>query len=228
VHYPWDNVPVPQQAIEFLDALRPHLARAALLSGRLWMARARSVVQAFQAMGLPAAALSPDGRVIAFNDHFSSDGRIVAAAGNRIGLHDPRAKSLFENGLIQLRVGHPTVLSILLPGHADYETAVLHLIPVRGAGRDVFAGSLTLVVLTAMSPHALPSADLLHALFDLTPAEARLARGLATGQTLSELAHSSAVSRETLRTHLKAVLAKTGMSRQTDLARLLSRLPPEA
>ena len=61
----------------------------------------------------------------------------------------------------------------------------------------------------------------LEQLLELTPAEARLARTLAQGQT-----ESAAVSLNTVRTHLKSIFSKTGVSRQSDLVRLILTVAP--
>lgn len=58
-------------------------------------------------------------------------------------------------------------------------------------------------------------------LFGLTPAEAALAMMLVNGLTLDESAEQLSVSRNTARTHLRAVFAKTGVGRQTLLVRLI-------
>jgi DNA-binding NarL/FixJ family response regulator len=63
-------------------------------------------------------------------------------------------------------------------------------------------------------------------LFDLTPAEARVARGLAAGQTVKGMAADSSTSANTVRTHVNAVLTKTGYSRQADVVALLNGLRP--
>ncbi len=44
--------PVSSQAVASLDALRPHLARAALIANRLDMDRARNAVAALELAGL--------------------------------------------------------------------------------------------------------------------------------------------------------------------------------
>jgi len=59
-------------------------------------------------------------------------------------------------------------------------------------------------------------------LFDLTPAEARVARGISEAQTVEGLALSAGVSVETVRSQLKAVLSKTGLARQQELISLLA------
>ena len=50
--------------------------------------------------------------------------------------------------------------------------------------------------------------ELLRSLFDLTPSEARVARGLAAGDSLDDIAASGSVSRNTVRSQLQQVLEK--------------------
>ena len=58
-------------------------------------------------------------------------------------------------------------------------------------------------------------------LFGFTPTEATLALLLVNGLTLDEASRELGVSRNTARTHLRSVFAKTGVSRQTLLVRLI-------
>lgn len=57
--------------------------------------------------------------------------------------------------------------------------------------------------------------------FGLTPAEARAATLIARGATAPEAAHALGLSPETVKTHMKAALQKTGARGAKDLARLL-------
>lgn len=57
--------------------------------------------------------------------------------------------------------------------------------------------------------------------FGLTPAEARVAAQVARGATAPEAAQALGVSAQTVKTHMKAALAKTGAKGVKDLARLL-------
>jgi DNA-binding CsgD family transcriptional regulator len=66
----------------------------------------------------------------------------------------------------------------------------------------------------------LASADLMQ-LFQLTQAEARLACLLADGASLEESALQLGVTRNTARSQLQTIFAKTGTNRQGDLVRLL-------
>ena len=83
-----------------------------------------------------------------------------------------------------------------------------------------------MLMLTPVTRPEAPSVELIRSLFDLTPAEARVARGLAAGQTVRGMATESGTSTNTVRTHVNAVLAKTGYRRQSDVVALLNGLRP--
>ena len=61
----------------------------------------------------------------------------------------------------------------------------------------------------------------MQSLFDLTAAEARVARSLTMGQTVEEIASEKGVSPHTVRTQVRAVLEKTGSRRPVDVMTLL-------
>ena len=58
--------------------------------------------------------------------------------------------------------------------------------------------------------------------FGFTPAEARLAAGLAAGDSLDDIAGRLGLSKHTLRAQLKALMSKTETRRQAELVRLLT------
>jgi DNA-binding CsgD family transcriptional regulator len=58
--------------------------------------------------------------------------------------------------------------------------------------------------------------------FQLTPAEARLAVALMAGETLNTYCERNGITRDTAKTQLRQVFAKTGCSRQADLIRTLN------
>jgi DNA-binding CsgD family transcriptional regulator len=69
-----------------------------------------------------------------------------------------------------------------------------------------------------------PSEHVLQRVFDLTPAEVRLAQGLARGDSLEEVAAAVGIKITTARTQLAAIFAKTRTRRQAKLVALLGRL----
>jgi len=69
-----------------------------------------------------------------------------------------------------------------------------------------------------------PSEAQLRALLDLTAAEARLARLLASGDTLEDVAQKLCIKLTTARSQLAAIFSKTGIRRQAKLVAILSRI----
>jgi DNA-binding CsgD family transcriptional regulator len=67
-----------------------------------------------------------------------------------------------------------------------------------------------------------PSEKDLTDLFGLSPAEARVAAALMTGESLANIAAGSGVQITTVRTQLRSILRKVGVKRQFDLVRILS------
>jgi DNA-binding CsgD family transcriptional regulator/PAS domain-containing protein len=72
-----------------------------------------------------------------------------------------------------------------------------------------------------------PSQDVLRALFGLTPAECGVALLIADGNSPREIAQTLGVSANTLKSHIASIYAKTNTSRQSQLLRLLLRLPAD-
>jgi DNA-binding CsgD family transcriptional regulator/PAS domain-containing protein len=66
-----------------------------------------------------------------------------------------------------------------------------------------------------------PSADVLRMLFGFTPAESSLAKLLAEGLSLDQAVARLGISKNTGKSRLRAIFAKTGASRQSTLVRLL-------
>jgi DNA-binding CsgD family transcriptional regulator len=74
------------------------------------------------------------------------------------------------------------------------------------------------------APPPEPRAEVLAALFGLTPVETQVATALLRGEELSEIAASRGISTETVRGHVKSLLRKTGVGSQKRLTALLTRI----
>lgn len=217
-----DNGPVPRDTVAFLDTLRPHLARASMLAFRIGFEQARAQADALQVMGLPAAVLHGPGRVLAVNAGFETlMPSLFQDRAQRVTATDAAADALLAAALAAAPSA-AGVRSIPVPGTLDRLPMVLHVVPVRRAAHDLFAQATTLLVVTPVDRAAVPTAEVLQGLFDLTPAEARVARAIGQACSVDALALEQGVSRETVRSHVKAVLAKTGLSRQQELIALLA------
>ncbi|CDX19378.1 Transcriptional regulator, LuxR family (modular protein) [Mesorhizobium sp. ORS 3324] len=97
------------------------------------------------------------------------------------------------------------------------------IVPMTSFVRDLFNGGDFLLCFTDLVSEKVPSERLLGQVFRLTAAEARLASCLTTGGGIEAASARLAIGRETARTQLKAILAKTGTHRQAELTALLSR-----
>jgi DNA-binding CsgD family transcriptional regulator len=214
--------------MERLDAYRPHLARAALLAHRLGLRAATGATEALQLVGLPGAALTATGRVVVANALFEQLApRVGTGAFDHVAIGSRPADEALQRALGAI-AGDPQLAarSIPVPAGEGEPALIAHLLPIRRAAHDIFASASALLVLTAVVAPEAPLTEMLHGLFDLTPAEARVARALAAGLSIEEISLRSATSRETVRTQLKGVMAKTATTRQADLVRLLAGASP--
>jgi len=214
--------------MEGLDEYRPHLARAALLAHRLGLKAASGATEALQMVGLPGAALTETGRVVIANALFEALApRVAAGALDHVQLQCRPANEALKQAL-GAASADPAFAgrSIPIPAEEGEPALIAHLLPIRRAAQDIFARAGFLLVLTAVVAPEAPLTEMLHGLFDLTPAEARVARSLAAGMSIEEISLRSATSRETVRTQLKGVMAKTATTRQAELVRLLAGASP--
>jgi len=205
-----------------LDSLRPHLARAAMLSSQLHLERARAAVTALELVGAPAAFVTDQGGLMASNPRFDALlGREILDIRKSLRFPDAKVDELYRQALHRVRadkVGR----SIPLPGGETSLRGILHVVPIRGSARDIFTSGGAILVIAGHAPSPGLSPELLQGLFDLTPAEARLARALMQGLTTAGAARQFGMAEATVRTQMKSLFAKTGQSRQSDLVRMLA------
>jgi DNA-binding CsgD family transcriptional regulator len=185
--------------------------------------QARTIAESFGAIGLAAAVLSVAGEVITSNKLFAAlvPGTVRELSG-RPRLTDPTADRLINDALARVP-SMPAGIARSVPVRAQggKPATMVHLFPVAADAYDGFAGVGAILTVSTAQSRPAPSLEILRGLYNLSPAEARVAQGIATGSTVETIADRSGVSRETIRSQLKTVLAKTGTKRQLNLAVLL-------
>jgi DNA-binding CsgD family transcriptional regulator len=210
--------------LSVLDAFRPHLARAALLAARWRLQRLRSVAEALGLIGLPAAILDGNGRVLAANDLIQSLKKHLRWLPNdQLALVDPAAQENLRNALREIHSPTASARSFVVRS-AEEMPVVAHFVPAAGAAKHLFDGGSAILAITPVTVSPVPDVSLIRALFDLSPGEARIAAGIANGKSIDKLAEFAGVSRNTVRSQLKNVFTKTGTTRQAEIAALLSGL----
>lgn len=214
---------VEPEVLRGLDAVRPHLARSVLVAARLHLERARAISDALLAVGLPALVFDGSGRVLAANALIEALGDLVRwRAWDRVTLKDPGADHLFHQAVTTLDLeGASPTCSFAVRRAQGGAAMVAHVVPIRRSARDIFARCIGVLLLTPVTMPSAPPVELVRSLFDLTAAEARVARSLASGESVNDIAQLSGVSVNTVRAQVRAVLEKTGCHRQAEVVALL-------
>ncbi|KQT85902.1 LuxR C-terminal-related transcriptional regulator [Aurantimonas sp. Leaf443] len=217
--------PYRREEIRWLDALRPHLGRSVALASRLRLRQASSATTALAMVGIPAAILRRRHGVVATNGLFDAlvGSVFVCGAFGSLALRDRRADQVLRDALAVDHSSRPVVRSIPIAGE-EGAVGVLHVIPACRQASDVLGADGTLLVVAQPRTNVTASADCLRWLYDLTPTEASIASRLSAGSSIAEIAAATATTSNTVRTHVKGILRKTGFSRQRDLLMAIGSL----
>ena len=115
---------------------------------------------------------------------------------------------------VAIGITHPDVEAplplLVTPMHANLITSDLD-----------YEGAKVAVFLSDPNMQQPISIDNLVSVYNLTPSEAQVAISLANGHSIDEIANQSSHSTHTIRSQLKSVFRKTGVSRQSELIKLL-------
>jgi DNA-binding CsgD family transcriptional regulator len=221
--------PFSQVERRLLATLSQSLTEVATLSTAVGQAVLASSTSALDAVHRPAIAIDHFGFVLGVNTAvqriFGAD---IGVRGKRLWFSDPQARGRLED-LIQQMTAGSDLAPLSGPGpivvrRKDKSPIVVDALPVPAAARSPFLGARVILTLVPVEPKPRPDAALIARTFGLTPAEAKLAAALANGTSLEDAAEELHISRETARSQLKVVFAKTGTHRQSGLVALLSSI----
>ena len=118
----------------------------------------------------------------------------------------------------------PSGLCLPQPGSPPERWLRMVVAPIYFGASGSRASRAAIWILNTETP-AVPSEELLAALFGLSRAEARLALGMLAGRSATECARLAGVGLATIRTQLHSIFTKTGVRRQAQLVALLSKVP---
>jgi DNA-binding CsgD family transcriptional regulator len=175
----------------------------------------------------PALVLNKQGKVLTANSLIHDIKAYVSwRAFDRISLKDKAADNLLRDAIAAIDVAGGSVRSFPVRDAGAEAMMVAHVIPIRLSARDIFVRCAAALVLTPVTLPQAPPVELVQSLFDLSPAEARVARDLAAGETVETIASARGVSQNTIRAQVRGVLEKTGCNCQTDVVSLLTAISP--
>ncbi len=225
--------PFSAAEIDFTKRITGHFQRAA----RLWLGteelRQRAAIgeHAMDSVELGVIATDVSGKVRYANryaDALLRKGRLLRSNRGRLAATEPQDAKRFQAALQDAATtGQGQSLSLGSNeriGRSGYQVAVL---PIGSTGP--LAGYTTtgkLLVLISNARHRrTPTVQQLMSIFGLSPAEARLTRSLGAGESMDSYAKTNNLSVNTVKTQLKSVFAKTGTTRQAELARQIAIIP---
>ncbi len=217
---------------QLLALLTPHLRRAIEIYAKLNRMTSERDVYAGAVNQLSVASIILDerGRLLTTN----AVGRALLDQGVGLSLRDGRLHIEGRDINKELQQALTTILKAQLRG----ETAVVRALRVpRSAGRadlglvikpipasqwsEGQSSPCAAVFVSDPDLQESTSRQILGELFALTPAEANLATLLARGLSLAQVSSAQDISQHTARAQLKSIFAKTGVSRQAELVRLV-------
>jgi DNA-binding CsgD family transcriptional regulator len=217
-----------------------HFGRAAMIQRRLMRAEGLprgASAAALQALSVPTLLLDARGRAMWANtaaEHLLSSADGLSSSREKALTGASSADTAKLGDLIAAAAaGAGGAAALRRPSGAQPLLALaLPIGPAPDPWRSaVAAGATPRVALFVIDPSAPlakrsdgPRGARLRGLFGLTAAEAATALEIAGGEGLPAVAQTLGVGPGTVRTHAKAIFAKTGARGQADLARLLARL----
>ncbi|QRY66446.1 helix-turn-helix transcriptional regulator [Ensifer sp. PDNC004] len=218
-----------QQAADQYTLLAPHLKRAFDFLRRrdLMMAEQHEGRTLLDTIGVGVIYVGDNLRIRSMNhnaERMAANGSPFRIAVNgRLFMDEPETNAALE--LLASPVGAPAQPQLRVVRTAEHGAFRVTLVRRSASIFTELLDGPTVAVL--IEPATSLIGDLRHDHlkdhYGLTPAEIRIACGIAAGLTLKEMSQAHGVSYETTRTQLKSIYAKTRVNSQAALVKLLMR-----
>lgn len=215
-----------------IKRVQTHLARAARLSfkSQALQMQLDSGLRTLDALDFPVLIVDQSG-MVRFANSAAED--LLRQPGGTLAMRRGRLVHAVSHGQTQLEAlirGAVTGArggGMWLTTGGDHPGGYLLVVPLSPRSRLGAPWQIPLALVFVSNPidrGALP-AHLLRTLFDLTPAEVRLAEALVQGESPGEYSARAGISLNTVRTQLRSVFEKTQTHRQAELVKLLTSFP---
>lgn len=229
-HRSLDTPLLSEEGLRTAALMQPHLMRA------MRMVAAQHSVQALGknvAAALSEAAhaiflLDDCARIVWLNTGAETllKGRILSLdAGAKLRLPAPATRivdDLIGDAIVRGEFGSSPRVSVFDDG--GHKIIVRGRVIGRGSAPGIVFSRAAILLECAGLPELHSAAHRLQTLFGLTQAEASVAIALTEDQTIVEIAAGRGVSDETVRSQIKAIFRKVGVSRRTGLIHIVSQL----
>jgi DNA-binding CsgD family transcriptional regulator len=225
-----DSGPFTPEDAQLVGGVGPYVAKIVSLARKFAAFDVASKLSILERVGSGAVVIDGAGRVTQMNLHAQN---LLGANFNlvrgRPTAHDPASNRRLQQLIsfaLHAKRGSAQPYAPTVVDRDEAPWLLVEAMPVTAFGSDLFSSGRVILLLTDLRSPLRPEATQFCAAFGLTVAEAKLAAKLASGVGIDGAASSLGVSRETARSQLKAVFAKTNTRRQAELAGLLARFRP--
>lgn len=231
-----DQGPITEDVLAGLRIIAPHLRRAALITGILDEERRQRTMFEAVINAVRSSVVIVDSRANII--HANAAAREAMANGNplvnRVGRLDIKGEVVpggLAAAILAAAKGDGSLgrRGIAIPGtRTDSEPFVVHVLPLSGRSvRSGIPGEAVAAVFVAERgddpKYVLDAAAML---YNLSPAETRIFELTIDGRDSEEIARILSISPNTLKSHTRHLLEKTGQQRRVDLLRLAASLRP--
>jgi len=217
-----------------LELVIPHVRQAVEIYQRLETSRSEEAViaGAVERFAVGTVILDHSHKVLKMNRFAASilseqDG--VSLSGGRVVFADAKTDADYRALLKAVVKGEPEDLELRVARPSGRPDISVVARPVS-IPDFMHTGSAPAIALLLSDPgsRTLVTPQSLRNVLDLTPAEAAIAASLANGMSVSDTAAHLGVALNTVRTHLRSIFSKTGVSRQSQLVHLIhTRVRPQ-
>ena len=231
VHEPVDADGWSSARLDAVRRLLPHLRHTVQVQAALGGAGVlrATLGNLLEATGVAVVQLDRGARIVAANDsalRLLRDGDVLYDADGGLFARAPMANAELQDLLARALPpsAAPGAGGSMLARDPAGAPLVLHVIPVDP--RDAHPGGwpVAALVLVPEAAAAAVDADAVAATLHFTRAESQVAVMLARGMTVQEIAAATGRGESTVRSHVKRMFTKHGLTRQADLLRLVRSL----
>ncbi|RFB68762.1 MULTISPECIES: helix-turn-helix transcriptional regulator [unclassified Herbaspirillum] len=218
----------------FLRSLSPHLIRSATLRARMQTLERQQSASESVVAHLPYGTLwiNAAGRIVSLNPQATAilaAGDGLSVRNDKLAVSEPADAERLQYALRMATAMEPRQGQWFAIARRKQSTPLLvSVIPatIPAALDPLCGGPFALLILQDMARQRVSRSAQLQVIYRLTPAETRLAEALLENDTIESYALKNDISRNTVRTHLASLFAKTGAKRQAELIRTLLASQP--
>lgn len=207
------------------------IRRALALAPALDDAAANGLLNGLESSGHAAGLLDRSGRIILLNARAERlIGKTIRLRDGYLTVDGAVARQRLQRFIASLvrqgsRCDDDPDYVVMLPS-PNGRPLIMRGAPIAPIGTELFKRAKAFITFAEAGQRVGCNDGILRDAFGLTPAEAKTALAIAKGRDCEEIATLHNVSIATVRTHLKAIFAKTGTRRQAALAVLIAGLNP--